>query len=53
MKMIKHFVNVAVAVSQRIFCKHLNTDVASCPFTNKTYTTCLKCYKRIDERITE
>lgn len=47
MKYVKHFAKVAKYYINRIGCKHLDTRVASCPFTGYTYTTCSKCGQRI------
>lgn len=47
MRILKHFVKVAGYYSNRLFCKHLDNRVASCPFTGYTYTTCNKCAKRL------
>ncbi len=47
MKYIKHFIKVAGYYLNKIWCKHDETRVASCPFTGYTYTSCTKCAKRI------
>jgi 4-hydroxy-3-methylbut-2-en-1-yl diphosphate synthase IspG/GcpE len=53
MRIINHFVDVARAMTQRMFCKHLESSISSCPFTGRTYTTCLNCFKRLNEEITK
>ena len=53
MRIIKHFVDVLRAFTQRLFCKHLESSISSCPFTGKTYTMCLSCLKRIKSEITK
>ena len=53
MKIIKHFINVTKAFTLRLFCKHLESSISSCPFTGKTYTTCIKCFKRLKSEITK
>ena len=53
MKIINHFIDVAKAMSQRLFCKHLESSISSCPFTGRTYTTCLKCFKRLNTEVTQ
>ncbi len=47
MKLIKHLGKVIVWNFKRIGCKHGNLEVASCPYTMLTYTTCTKCKTRI------
>lgn len=48
MKIIKHFIKITKFYFNRITCKHKNgTTQASCPFTNKTYTYCIKCGYRM------
>jgi hypothetical protein len=53
MKTIKHFIYVAKALTQRLFCKHLESSISSCPFTGRTYTTCLNCFKRLNVEVTK
>ena len=53
MKIIKHFIDITKAFTQRIFCKHLESSISSCPFTGKTYTNCLKCFKRLGSEETK
>jgi 4-hydroxy-3-methylbut-2-en-1-yl diphosphate synthase IspG/GcpE len=53
MRIIKHFVDVAKALTQRLFCKHTESSISSCPFTGRTYTTCLKCFKRLNVEVTK
>jgi len=53
MRIIKHFLDVAKALTQRAFCKHLDSSISSCPFTGITYTTCLKCLKRLNVEVTK
>jgi hypothetical protein len=48
MKIIKHFIKVLGYYSNRLFCKHTDNRVASCPFTGYTYTTCNRCAKRLN-----
>jgi len=52
MKIIKHFIDVAKALTQRLFCKHKESSISSCPFTGKTYTNCLRCFKRLKVEVT-
>lgn len=47
MRYFKHFAKVAKYYVNRIWCKHLDFRVASCPFTGYTYTTCKKCGQRL------
>jgi len=53
MKIIKHFADVTKAFIKSIFCKHLESSISSCPFTGRTYTTCLKCFKRLNVEVTK
>jgi len=53
MRIIKHFINVSKAFTRKLFCKHLDSSISSCPFTGKTYTMCLSCFKRIKSEITK
>lgn len=53
MKIIKNFIDVAKSLTQRIFCKHLESSISSCPFTGRTYTNCLKCFKRLGSEETK
>ena len=39
MKIVKHFIDFAKAITQRLFCKHKESSTSSCPFTGRTYTT--------------
>lgn len=32
-----------IQLIKKMFCKHLVTDSASCPFTGNTYVSCAKC----------
>jgi hypothetical protein len=52
MRYLKHFIKVAGWQIKRNFCKHLDISSASCPFTGMTYTTCEKCGKRINVKLT-
>lgn len=45
--MLKQFVKVTIQLLKQSLCSHKNTSDASCPFTMRTYTSCLKCGKRI------
>jgi hypothetical protein len=47
MRILKHFVWVAKGLAVRVFCKHDNQRVGSCPVTGLTYTTCNTCGKRM------
>jgi hypothetical protein len=49
MKIIKHFIWVAKMIAVGLSCKHVESSQASCPYTNKTYTTCIRCSKRLSE----
>ena len=53
MRIIKHFIDVAKAFTQRLFCKHNESSISSCPFTGRTYTNCLKCFKRLGSEETK
>jgi hypothetical protein len=53
MRIIKHFINVSKAFTQRLFCKHPDSSISSCPFTGRTYTMCLSCLKRIKSETTK
>lgn len=53
MKNIKDFINTFKIFVIRPFCKHSQVDVASCPFTGKTYTDCLRCFKRLSVEVTK
>jgi hypothetical protein len=44
---IKYFIKTLKEVVKQIICKHEETYDASCPFTMRTYTSCIKCSKRI------
>lgn len=47
MKVLKHFWWVATHKAKAIGCKHRLAETASCPYTGLTYTTCIRCLKRI------
>ena len=47
MRVLKHFIKVTRYQFIRITCKHTDSYDASCPFTGKTYTLCVKCAKRL------
>ena len=47
MKIFKNIIYVAHALSKQLFCKHVDTYTASCPYTSKAYTDCAKCSKRL------
>jgi hypothetical protein len=53
MKIIKYFVDVAKELTQKRFCKHTDSSISSCPFTGRTYTTCLNCFKRLNVEVTK
>ena len=53
MRIAKHFVKVFKSLFFQHSCKHENVDKASCPFTGKTYTTCIDCMKRLEVRNTK
>jgi hypothetical protein len=53
MKMIKNIIEIGTKMKQRFFCKHLESSISSCPFTEKTYTTCLNCFKKINVEVTK
>jgi len=44
--MIKHFSKVIKMSFISLTCRHKETDSASCPVTGKTYTRCVRCWKR-------
>ena len=50
MKVLKHFWWVLTHKIKAFNCKHVNTDVASCPYTGLTYTTCTRCLARKAEK---
>jgi hypothetical protein len=50
MKIIKHLVWVTKMIAISLSCKHLEFSEASCPYTNKTYVTCIRCSKRLSEK---
>jgi len=52
MRTIKHFIDVSKALTQRLLCNHLESSISSCPFTGRTYTNCLKCFKRLKVEVT-
>ena len=52
MRTIKHFIDVTKALTLSLFCKHIESSVSSCPFTGRTYTDCLKCFKRLNVEVT-
>jgi hypothetical protein len=37
----------------KTFCNHLELYTSSCPYTEKTYTNCKKCLKRLAVEITK
>ncbi len=47
MYIIKHLLKVFIMLFKQAYCKHSNVYTASCPVTEKTYTTCQDCWKRI------
>jgi hypothetical protein len=53
MRIIKHFIDITKALTQRTFCKHLESSISSCPYTGRTYTNCLKCFKRLGSEETK
>lgn len=53
MKNIKYFIGIAGASIKQKFCKHSELDKSSCPFTGRTYTTCIKCFKRLNVEVTK
>ena len=53
MKIIKHFIDVTKALILSLFCKHIESSASSCPFTGRTYTDCLKCFKRLGSEETK
>jgi hypothetical protein len=53
MKIIKNIVETGKTIKQKMFCKHLESSISSCPFTEKTYTTCLNCFKKINVEFTK
>ena len=53
MKIFKNFTNILKIVIQQKVCKHLDFNTSACPFTGKTYTDCLKCFKRLNVEVTK
>ena len=45
--MIKTFIQATQELVKQYLCRHSKTQDASCPFTMRTYTNCIKCNKRI------
>ena len=52
MKVFKDFINISKTIVQQKFCKHVNLESSSCPFTGRTYTDCSKCFKRLNVEVT-
>jgi hypothetical protein len=50
MNIIKHFIWIEKMIAVSLFCKHAESSEASCPYTGKTYTTCVRCSKRLSEK---
>jgi hypothetical protein len=50
MKIFKHLIWVGKMIIVSLFCKHKQSSDSSCPYTGKTYTTCIKCLKRLSEK---
>ena len=44
-RLATHIAHVVKSLLLRIWCKHGDTRIASCPFTGFTYTTCTRCMK--------
>lgn len=53
MKVFKDFINISKTMVKQKFCKHVNLESSSCPFTGRTYTDCLKCFKRLNVEVTK
>jgi hypothetical protein len=53
MKVIKNFINISTIIVKQRFCKHADLESSSCPFTGRTYTDCLKCFKRLNVEVTK
>jgi len=47
MKIFNSFVYITYSIIKQFFCKHINTYTASCPYTRKAYTDCVRCLKRL------
>jgi hypothetical protein len=45
--MIKLFIAATIDLVKQSICSHKETFDASCPFTMRTYTSCIKCTKRL------
>jgi 4-hydroxy-3-methylbut-2-en-1-yl diphosphate synthase IspG/GcpE len=53
MKVFKDFISISKTIVQQKFCNHVNLESSSCPFTGRTYTDCLKCFKRLNVEVTK
>ena len=53
MKIFKDFINISRIIAKQKFCKHVNFESSACPFTGKTYTDCLRCFKRLNVEVTK
>ncbi len=52
MKVFKDFINISKTIVQQKFCKHVDFESLACPFTGRTYTDCLRCFKRLNVGVT-
>ena len=52
MKLFKDFVNILKTTVKQKFCNHVDFESSSCPFTGRTYTDCLRCFKRLNVEVT-
>jgi len=53
MNKIKHFMYFGKLKFKQMTCKHLDSSISSCPFTERTYTTCLLCFKQLNVEVTK
>lgn len=53
MKIFKHVLKMVSSFAIRVYCRHAEYQKGSCPFTGRTYTSCVKCKKRLSVEITK
>jgi hypothetical protein len=53
MKIFKNFIDILAVFVKKRFCKHVDFESSACPFTGRTYTNCLKCFKRLNVEVTK
>jgi len=53
MKVFKDLINISKTIVKQKSCKHVDLESSSCPFTGRTYTDCLKCFKRLNVEVTK